>query len=157
MCEYCGCQQITVISELTREHDALVAMMAGIRGLLESGDLESLAVACRQMLQILGPHTTVEEQGLFVELDEQYPEHVAALSAEHRSIHAVLDRATTGVPTDPAWPRQVRDVLFLLREHILKEQDGVFPAALATLDADQWDRVQVVRARVGSPTHQGDT
>jgi hypothetical protein len=39
-------------------------------------------------------------------------------------------------------------VLFLLREHILKEQDGVFPAALIALDPEQWERVEAVRTRV---------
>jgi len=31
--------------------------------------------------------------------------------------------------------------LFLLRDHILKEQDGLFSAALAALDSDQWERI----------------
>jgi hemerythrin-like domain-containing protein len=34
----------------------------------------------------------------------------------------------------------------MLREHIIKEQDGVFPAALATLSAEQWDQVDAARA-----------
>ena len=38
--------------------------------------------------------------------------------------------------------------LFLLREHILKEQDGLFPAALAALDSDQWERIEAVRAQL---------
>jgi len=29
MCEYCGCQQISVIDELTREHEAVVALRSG--------------------------------------------------------------------------------------------------------------------------------
>jgi hypothetical protein len=37
----------------------------------------------------------------------------------------------------------------LLREHIFKEQDGVFPAALATLGADDWEAAEAVRSRVG--------
>lgn len=34
----------------------------------------------------------------------------------------------------------------MLREHILKEQDGVFPAALSTLSNLQWDRLRKIRA-----------
>ena len=41
-------------------------------------------------------------------------------------------------------------VLHLLREHILREQDGVFPAALIALDADQWERVEAVRAQIST-------
>jgi len=36
----------------------------------------------------------------------------------------------------------------MLREHILKEQDGVFPAALGALDADQWERIEGLRAQI---------
>lgn len=39
-------------------------------------------------------------------------------------------------------------VLHMLREHILKEQDGVFPAALVALDPDQWERIEAVRAQI---------
>jgi hemerythrin-like domain-containing protein len=42
------------------------------------------------------------------------------------------------------------DIAELLREHILKEQDGVFPAALAALSPEEWDAVDAVRSRVGS-------
>jgi hemerythrin-like domain-containing protein len=37
--------------------------------------------------------------------------------------------------------------LGLLREHILAEQDGVFPAALSRLGTDDWEAVQAVRDR----------
>ncbi|MFH8443044.1 hypothetical protein ACH4D3_17655 [Streptomyces sp. NPDC018026] len=77
MCEYCGCQSLTSIAELTREHDAVVAMAA-------------------------------------------------------------------------EFPDRLLDALALLREHILKEQDGVFPAAPATLTTEQWEAVEAGRARAGS-------
>ena len=38
--------------------------------------------------------------------------------------------------------------MLLLREHILKEQDGLFTAALAALDSDQWERIEMVRAQL---------
>ena len=41
--------------------------------------------------------------------------------------------AADGTPDDPTWPARLLAVLELLREHILKEQDGVFPAALTVL------------------------
>lgn len=150
MCEYCGCQQIAVLGELTREHDAAVGVLSTIRGLLADGDLAGAAASCRALRAILGPHTEVEEQGLFPELTAEYPDHVDVLRREHQRIDAVLGEADAGTPTDPAWARRLLDVSFLLREHILKEQDGVFPAALGILDGDQWERVEHVRARVGT-------
>ena len=41
-------------------------------------------------------------------------------------------------------------VLAVLREHIAKEQDGLFPAALTSLGSDDWAAVERVRARVGT-------
>jgi hypothetical protein len=79
MCEYCGCQAVTAIDELTREH------IAG-----------------------------------------------------------------TETPADPGWPHQLVETLDVLRDHILKEQDGVFPAALTTLSGADWDSVDAVRSRAGS-------
>jgi hypothetical protein len=61
----------------------------------------------------------------------------------------VLAEAASGVPADPAWPDRLLDALAVLRAHILKEQDGVFPAALAFLSTEQWEAVEAVRARVG--------
>ncbi|CAM5297724.1 hemerythrin domain-containing protein [Streptomyces hirsutus] len=37
----------------------------------------------------------------------------------------------------------------LLRDHILKEQDGVFPAALSVLSTEQWAAVDAVRDEAG--------
>ena len=150
MCEYCGCQQIAVLDELTREHDAVVAIIGQVRLHLADGRLDEVARCCRAMTAILDPHTIVEEDGLFPELSVDYPDHVAALRREHREIAGVLAEAADVVPTDPAWPDRLRRTMFALREHILKEQDGVFPAALSSLDGEQWGRVERVRARVGS-------
>lgn len=151
MCEYCGCQQIAVIDELTREHDAVVALIARVRELLAADDVDGAAAVTRQMAVVLAPHTVVEEDGLFPELADEFPDHVETLRAEHRTIEAVLDEASRCTPTDPTWPGRLSDALHLLRDHILKEQDGVFPAALTSLDADQWERIEVVRERAGSP------
>jgi hypothetical protein len=75
---------------------------------------------------------------------------VNALEAEHRRIEAVLGEAAHGTPADPTWPQRLVDTLDALRGHILKEQDGVFPAALTTLGAADWEVIDAVRARVGT-------
>jgi hypothetical protein len=79
---------------------------------------------------------------------EEYGDHVRGLLDEHRVIEAVLARASSGTPADPAWPGLLQRALILLRGHILKEQDGLFPAALATLGPEQWDEIEAVRERV---------
>ncbi|WP_234383324.1 hemerythrin domain-containing protein [Streptomyces dysideae] len=92
----------------------------------------------------------MEEHGLFPALAEDFPEQIAALEAEHRRIEAVLAEAADGVtPVDPAWPECLLEAMAMLRDHILKEQDGVFPAALANLSTEQWEAVEAERVQVG--------
>lgn len=150
MCEYCGCQQIAVIDELTREHDAVVALISQVQSSLAEQRLEDAALYCAQISSLLGPHTVVEEEGLFPEMAGEFPDHIEVLRSEHREIERVLAEAADGLPDDPTWPDRLLSTLLLLREHILKEQDGVFPAALAALDADQWERIEAVRAELST-------
>ncbi|UXA07752.1 hemerythrin domain-containing protein [Mycobacterium sp. SMC-2] len=85
---------------------------------------------------------------MFPALAAQFPDHVAALTAEHRRIEAVLAECAHGTPTDPTWPARLLEALRVLRDHILAEQDGVFPAALANLEPRDWDAVDAVRSGV---------
>ena len=160
MCEYCGCQALRTIEELTREHDHVVALVGRVRAARELGDTEGMAEAARQISAVLAPHTEVEEHGLFPALADEFPDHIQDLETEHRAIEAVLadaDRAST----DPSWQARLLDALDMLREHILKEQDGVFPAALSRLATKDWEAAEAVRARVGIalevPVRVGDT
>jgi len=147
MCDYCGCQQIATIAELYTEHDAVVDHVGQIHSALDGQRLEDVVSSCQQILTILAPHTVVEEEGLFPEMTDEFPDHIQVLRSEHREIEEVLGEAAEGFPDDPTWPNRLVGVLHLLREHILKEQDGVFPAALIALDPDQWERIEAVRAQ----------
>jgi hemerythrin-like domain-containing protein len=142
MCEYCGCQEVPAIAQLTAEHDTIVDLMAHVRHALARDDRDSAAQSCRQMLTVLGPHTSVEEQALFPAMRAEFTDQIDQLRAEHREIEAVL----AAEPTDPDWPVRLLAALHQLREHILKEQDGVFPASLAILTPDDWERLDAVRA-----------
>lgn len=150
MCEYCGCGALDAIAELTAEHDAVVNLSGQARRAVHAGDLDLAAGHARAIATVLTTHTAVEEGALFPALVEEFGEHVTALRAEHRLIEGVLAEAASCTPTDQAWAERLEHALWVLREHILKEQDGVFPAALAELDPDQWDALEEVRARVGS-------
>jgi hypothetical protein len=150
VCEYCGCQALSAIGELTREHDLVVNLIGDVRSAHSAGNVTGMARVAREIAAILGPHTQVEERGLFPALAADFPDHVDALNAEHRRIETVLAEAATGPPADPGWPQRLLDTLVMLRDHILKEQDGVFPAALANLGPSDWEAVDGVRATVGS-------
>jgi hemerythrin-like domain-containing protein len=151
MCEYCGCQSLATIDELTREHDLVVNMIGEARAAQAASDTARMAGLARRITAVLGPHTEVEERGLFPALTADFPEHIAGLEAEHRRVEAALGEAAAGTPDDPAWPARFAGALMLLRQHILKEQDGVFPAALATLGAADWEAAEAVRSQVGGP------
>ncbi|MBE1495771.1 hemerythrin-like domain-containing protein [Amycolatopsis lexingtonensis] len=150
MCEYCGCQALTAIRDLTREHDEVVALISHVRAAHADGDVPAMAGLATRITQVLGPHTAVEEDGLFPAMAAEFPDHVADLTAQHRVIEAVLGEAAGGPPADPAWPDRLLAALHLLREHILAEQDGVFPTALGRLDPAEWDAIEAVRRRVGT-------
>ncbi|MEU0221780.1 hemerythrin domain-containing protein [Streptomyces sp. NPDC006265] len=151
MCEYCGCQALETIDELTQEHDVVVRLISHLRPAHQEGGVIRMAEVAREIARVLGPHTQVEEHGLFPALAGDFPDQIAALEAEHRRIEAVLaDAADGATPSDPTWPDRLMEAMALLRDHILKEQDGVFPAALANLSTEEWEAVEATRAKAGS-------
>lgn len=153
MCEYCGCQEIEVISELTAEHDRLRELGHDLAAAARQADLAGARPLAAAMREVLTPHTTVEEQGLFPALAGEFGGPIDRLRQEHRTIDAGL--AALAELDDPVtWPNWTKDVEYTLQElfeHILKEQDGVFPAALATLSATEWDAVAATRNNI--PAH----
>lgn len=151
MCEYCGCQSLTSIDELTREHDEVVRLISHLRPAQQAGDVAGMAGVAREIATVLGPHTQVEEHGLFPAMAGDFPDQIAVLEAEHRRIEAVLAEAADGMtPADQTWPDRLMAAIAVLRDHILKEQDGVFPAALAHLSTEEWEAVEAVREQAGS-------
>lgn len=149
MCEYCGCQALAAIAELTREHDEVVALISLVRDADSVGDVGAMAELARRIAVVLEPHTQVEEQGLFPPLAGEFAEHITVLEDEHRTIARVLGEAAGGLPADPAWPGRLMETMNLLRDHILAEQDGAFPAALAQLDPSDWEQIDKIRERAG--------
>ena len=150
MCEYCGCQALATIDELTREHDLVLSLLGEVRAAHAGADTARMAGLARQIAAVLGPHTQVEEHGLFPALAAGFPDHIAALRAEHRHVEAVLGEASAGCPADPAWPARLGAALAMLRAHLLQEPDGVLPGALATFCTAQWEAAAAARAPAGS-------
>jgi hypothetical protein len=70
--------------------------------------------------------------------DPEFSEHIARLSDEHREIEVQLALLGTG---DVAAVHRLND---LLRDHIDKEENGLFPAAAIALDGAAWDRAQAL-------------
>lgn len=141
MCEYCGCQDIEAIALLTREHDEIREIA---RNAVTAADNGTAVDAVRRLIAALAPHTEVEERGLFPAMREAFPDHTAALSGEHREIEGLLHAFLA----DPTGRRTLHRAVDALFEHILREQDGLFPAALSHLTPADWDHLDAVRAGV---------
>lgn len=148
MCEYCGCQAIESIKRLTDEHDLVVDLIGEVRSAGRAGDRDRMSALAARIAAVLGPHTLVEEQGLFPAMAVDFPDHIEALVHEHRLVEAALSEAARAV--EPGGERRLLDALDVLRRHILAEQDGVFPAALANLGTAQWEAIEEIRGRAGS-------
>ena len=87
----------------------------------------------------LRSHWRGEEQGLFAVMaanDELYAAHIAPLVREHRELDTLLESVDLSNPDDR---EQIRTAVDDLYEHIAKEEDGLFPASLTSLDGEQWD------------------
>jgi hemerythrin-like domain-containing protein len=149
MCDYCGCRTVPAIALLTREHDHMVNLVSHVRAAHERGDVAAMAKLARRIAATLGPHTAVEEAGLFPALAAEFPGQIERLTDEHRHIERVLGEATGSGPADPDWPARLMAALWQLREHILDEQDDVFPTALSRLDPEDWAAIDAIRDRVG--------
>lgn len=148
MCEYCGCQSLRSIGQLTAEHDAVRALLREATEAASAGDLPRAQLVVREVEAILRPHTIVEESGLFPAMARDFADHVARLEAEHVQVAAGFAAVTANEPA-PDWPHRLEVSARLLIEHIFREQDGLFPAALATLEPEEWDTVDNVRAQIG--------
>lgn len=94
MCEYCGCQALAPIGELTREHDLVLSLVRDIRIAREKGDGPRTAELARRIAAVLGPHNQVEEGGLFPAFAADFPDQITILEAEHQQIAAVLGEAS---------------------------------------------------------------
>ena len=155
VCEYCGCQSLQVIADLTAEHDRLRDLGRQLTDAVAADDRQAAGLYAGLMVDVLTPHTAVEEDGLFPAMASDFPEQIADLADDHRRIDADLRRIADGLA--PNWASLAEATVAELFEHILKEQDGVFPAALAVLDTEQWEAVETVRARVGARMPQPST
>jgi len=140
MCQYCGCRQIPLIRDYIEEHDQIVQFGDDALRALDVADTDKAHESLTRMHEILTSHWAGEEAGVFAvmsETDSSYADHVAVLVSEHRSLAAFLEALDIGLP---AHRERLRFELGSLREHVEREEDGLFPATLTELSGSQWDR-----------------
>lgn len=152
MCEYCGCQDVPAIAALIAEHDQLRAVARDAVAAAGTGDRGATAPHARRLLTLLRPHTEIEEQALFPMMAGEFADHVESLTDDHRRIEGLLMRVADADDDDPDWKHDLDTALGDLFTHILREQDGLFPATLSVLSPEDWDHLDQVRAQVGAAT-----
>ncbi|MBN9105938.1 MAG: hemerythrin domain-containing protein [Propionibacteriaceae bacterium] len=140
MCSYCGCDSIEVIGRFMAEHVEIINATGDLRAAVLSGDPGALAAARAVVAGLLWPHTVAEESGLFTVMarDELYADHIATLCGEHETLDTLLAAIAPG---DRAAMARFEDAL---REHIDKEDNGLFPAAAIALDGPDWVEVHAI-------------
>ena len=146
MCTYCGCHSIDSVGSLAEEHDASLGLLAHARRAVYRGDADEAVRLATELIKVIGPHTAVEEHVVFPVLVADYPEYVASLLDEHRRIDASLYDAAT--MTGQAALAALADAAETLRQHIRREEDGLYPAALSSLELEDWERAERVRHSV---------
>jgi iron-sulfur cluster repair protein YtfE (RIC family) len=142
MCDHCGCRNLTPVARLMDEHDRLRELSGHIRRHIRGGEDAAAREHFDELLVILGPHVAKEEGVLFPMLrrSEDLADHVIVLEGEHAGLYdAVDDLDDVPAPAAERWRDGVLRILHELDEHIYKEDFGLFPAAIATLDGEDWD------------------
>ena len=151
MCSYCGCDSIEVIGRFMAEHVEIINANGELRAAVHSGDATAVDSARAVVADLLWPHTVAEETGLFQVMarDEVYASHIATLCGEHASLATHLAAITPG---DRAGMTLFENEL---RDHIDKEDNGLFPAAAIALDGQQGIEVHEItpHSHDDSPSH----
>lgn len=138
MCTYCGCESIEVIGRFMAEHTAIINAAGDLRRACEGGEEAAVHAAADVLAGLLNPHTAAEEVGLFsvMRREEQFTDHIDELCAEHTDLDERLAAVRAGDHASyPAFEH-------LLRHHIDREDNGLFPAAAIALDGPDWAQVE---------------
>lgn len=127
-----------LIRDYISEHAEVLNLGGDAVRAIDRGDLQTAREKLAAMADELLSHFKGEENGLFAVMstDDLFAEHIDPLVREHRELEELL--ATVDI-SRPEGQQAIRDAVEHLFEHTRKEEDGLFPAALTSLDGDQWD------------------
>ncbi|WP_139722333.1 hemerythrin domain-containing protein [Serinicoccus chungangensis] len=137
MCTYCGCESIEVIGRFMAEHTEIINAAGQLRRAVEGGDQGAVRGACDKVAALLHPHTNAEEAGLFsvMRRQDEFTEHIDSLCAEHTTLDEQLAAVRAG-----DYGRFL-EFHHLLRHHIDREDNGLFPASAIALDGPDWEEI----------------
>lgn len=135
MCSYCGCRSISLVGRFMDEHEDIVNAAGILHRASDGTDSHGVRQSLEDTITLLHPHTTAEEQGMFAVLrrNPDFTDHVDVLCAEHAALDEMAERIRSG--ETGLIDRFVSE----LRDHINKEENGLFPAAAIEMDGPDWE------------------
>jgi hypothetical protein len=145
MCDYCGCHNIPTLAQLIAEHDEIRAAARKARRAAQEGEFDAARRGVKRLLALLELHTEIEEHGLFPPMSREFPDHISSLETDHRWISEALQKLAAAPAAYDGWDLQLTRTAGALFEHLLREQDGLFPASLAVLAPKEWDELDATR------------
>ncbi|MDO8506717.1 MAG: hemerythrin domain-containing protein [Candidatus Limnocylindria bacterium] len=143
-----------IIDRFSSEHDVFLGQLEAIEGLTRNDTaVDEIVAALRILAAPLLIHAENEEAALFPDLEPSMGVGggpLAILTEEHVTIHGQIDRLTGG-PTRGELTQVLEAFASLLRAHITKEEEILFPAAAQILGDERLARLDrdIKRAAVG--------
>jgi len=136
------------IAELMDEHFVLLDVAGDVRRGLKAGDVQAAVDALAKLDDLLHRHVGREERGVFAAMKDQgdFAYAIDDLEQEHLS----FDQRLSNLAPAPGFADEVLALLDELREHVDKENLGVFPLAVVSLDGSGWQTVS--RAHAEQPS-----
>lgn len=155
MCQYCGCYENATIKALMDEHVVIQNHAGDTQRAVREGDFGRAAESVRQLARVLWIHNQVEEKALYPAIAKhpEFTEMATKLYDEHDEIDDVL-RATIvaadeGTPEKAPWTKVVA-ALDDLYEHIIAEDNGLFPASVINFDVEDWEACEQAREQAAA-------
>ena len=138
MCDYCGCRSNPEIASLSDDHIRFLELVEALEQAVDGRDADAGRALMRQLHDELHVHDGREERGIFVQLREIVPDggYVDVFAREHVELHHLLEEAE-----GDGWREAARHATEMLRDHILREESDLFPAAYQMLSPAQWGAV----------------
>ncbi len=148
---------MSTISSLGRQHQDVLAQLDAVEAeLAASGSGLDLTAFASYLEGEVVHHFTLEEHALFPVLARYLSEEhgpLAVMNAEHASFRDLLSGLGAGIRSGDR--RQQRacaeDLVELLRGHIAKEDQVLFPMACRLLNADEQSEVESRAAALAAP------
>ncbi|HZP97366.1 MAG TPA: hemerythrin domain-containing protein [Candidatus Limnocylindria bacterium] len=133
-----------ITDRFSSEHDVFLEQLEVLESLTSSGaSVEALTSAIRTLAKPLLVHAEAEERALFPALEPSMGGDggpLAILTDEHATLHGQIEELT-GQPARVDFERVFTRFRALLRAHIDKEEQVLFPAAAQILGDDRLERL----------------